>query len=220
MRIFFIAVLSYCSVFASENTEAVFTEIYQTAGWGTNEEGKGFSGSGSTTANTAAYSSFLKEFIKVNQIKSVVDAGCGDWTFSKDIEWGDVTYLGVDVVKSVIDEDIAKYTSDNIHFAHIDMLQDDMPVADLLVCKDVLMHLSNEDILSFLKKTRQYKHCLFINNLDSNDSSCENHEIARGGFRPLDLTKAPFDLGGIRIFTYFTDHAVKQVVYCSNQGCK
>jgi SAM-dependent methyltransferase len=202
-----------CSLFANEDSEKVFTDIYKNCGWGANEEGVGFSGAGSTLLNTADYVVFLEEFMRINQIKTVVDAGCGDWTFSKEVNWGDVKYLGIDVVKSVIDEDIQKYGSDNIQFECLDILRFELPSADLLICKDVLMHLSNRDIIFFLKSTKKFKHCLFTNNLGQEN---QNKDIERGQFRPLDLTKFPFNLNGIRLLTYSTDHGEKQVLYHGN----
>jgi SAM-dependent methyltransferase len=202
-----------CNIFCYDNSEKVFTEIYETGGWGFDKEGKGFSGLGSTLLNSMSYIVFLQDFIKANRITTVVDAGCGDWTFSKEIKWGNVQYLGVDVVKNVIDEDINKYSAENIHFQQIDILKDPLPPADLLICKDVLMHLTNDDIVDFLERNKQYKHYLFTNNVDFESSSNMNKDIMRGDFRPLDITKEPFNVNGVKIFTYYTDHAMKQVVY-------
>ena len=213
MKEIFLGLILSCSLFSNEDPESVFTNIYQHGCWGWNEDGLGFSGDGSTLRNTTHYVAFLQQFIKANKIKSVVDAGCGDWTFSKEIDWGDVQYLGVDVVKSVIDANNQKYGTKNIRFEHFDILRYALPAADLLICKDVLMHLSNRDIISFLKSTKQFKHCLFTNNIGSEN---ENQDIPRGGFRPLDLTAAPFFLNGVKAFMYSTDHGDKQVMYHGN----
>lgn len=173
----------------------------------------GFSGAGSTLPNAYKYIAFLEEFIKDNHIRTIVDAGCGDWTFSKEIVWGDVQYLGVDVVKGVIAANIEKYETDKIRFECLDILSSELPAADLLICKDVLMHLSNSDIIHFMKSIKKFKHCLFTNNLGKGN---ENRDIHRGGFRPLDLKKPPFNFNGINIFKYSTDHSEKQVFYMGN----
>lgn len=213
MKKLILGLILSCSLFSNEDSESVFTNIYEHGGWGFNTEGKGFSGAGSTVLNTTYYVAFLQQFIRDNQIKTIVDAGCGDWTFSKEIQWGDIQYLGVDVVKSVIEENIRKYGTDNIHFEHLDILRYELPAADLLICKDVLMHLSNRDIIHFLKATKKFKHCVFTNNTGQ---EYENWDIQRGEWRPLDLTKAPFCLNGVKLFIYSTDHAEKQVLYHGN----
>ena len=69
------------------DVESVFTRIYDIGLWGRNEEGRGFSGSGSRAENAASCLSYLREFIKKNEIKTVVDLGCGDWTFSRNLDW-------------------------------------------------------------------------------------------------------------------------------------
>jgi SAM-dependent methyltransferase len=213
MKKLLLIVLLHCALFASEDSEAVFTSIYRYGGWGVNEEGEGYSGDGSTLPNTAYYVAFLEQFIKTNNIKSVVDAGCGDWTFSKNIDWNGAQYLGVDTVKSVIEKNIQKYQTDTIRFQHFDMLIYELPAADLLICKDVLMHLPSRDILSFLKSTKKFKHCLFTNNTGPENL---NHDIQKGEFRPLDLTAAPFYLNGLKVFIYSTDHGNKEVLYHGN----
>ena len=76
-----------------------FTKIYQEERWG---KGKG-SGSGSRPKFNKDYISFLENFLKDNNIKSVIDYGCGDWQFSQYVDWGNIDYLGLDIVDSVID---------------------------------------------------------------------------------------------------------------------
>ena len=213
MRKLFLALSISCSLFSNEDTEQVFTTIYRKGFWGYNEEGVGFSGAGSTVANTNDYVVFLQNFIRENNIKTVVDAGCGDWTFSKNVDWSGIKYLGVDVVESVVKENNEKYGSENIRFEHFDIIRYELPAADLLICKDVLMHLPNLKILFFLKSTKRFKHCLFTNNIGGEN---QNHDIQQGEFRPLDLRGPPFYLNGINIFTYSTDHGDKQVLYHGN----
>ena len=91
--------------------EKIFTDIYRDAVWSQNEEGKGFSGKGSILQNALPYIKFLEKFIAQNHVRSVLDLGCGDWTFSRHVRWGDVHYLGIDVVKSVIEENRKKFSS-------------------------------------------------------------------------------------------------------------
>ncbi|HAQ05822.1 TPA: SAM-dependent methyltransferase, partial [Candidatus Azambacteria bacterium] len=54
----------------------VFTDIYTKRFW------FGGSGSGSLVENTVSYRNFLETFISDNEIKTVLDFGCGDWQFS------------------------------------------------------------------------------------------------------------------------------------------
>jgi len=44
----------------------------------------------------------LQQFLKDNKIRSVVDAGCGDWGLSQALDWGGIDYKGYDIVEAVI----------------------------------------------------------------------------------------------------------------------
>jgi SAM-dependent methyltransferase len=61
------------------------------------------SGPGSASHETIAYRAFLQGFLQWNRVRSVVDLGCGDWQFSRFIDWSGVDYTGVDVVAPVIE---------------------------------------------------------------------------------------------------------------------
>jgi hypothetical protein len=68
-----------------------FEYIYAANIWGHG------SGGGSSPINTRGYRRFLQNFLRKNNIKSVVDLGCGDWQFSHLIDWKGIRYSGFDV---------------------------------------------------------------------------------------------------------------------------
>ena len=99
-----------------KSCEKVFSDIYKNRVWGTNEKGEGTSGPGSAEEHTKKYVVFLQKFMTERDIKSVVDAGCGDWEISRFINWDGIQYQGYDVVKSLIDKNQQKYAKANISF--------------------------------------------------------------------------------------------------------
>src|SRR4029450_2088685 len=127
-----------------------FNHIYAEGMWGRDDTGKGISGSGSTLEITREYRAYVEDFMKKHAVKSVVDAGCGDWSFSNAMDWGDASYLGVDIASDIVDADRKKYEKGKIKFQVGDITKD-LPAADLLISKDVLQHLSNELIHKFIK---------------------------------------------------------------------
>lgn len=172
---------------------------------------------GSLLQNTQPYVDFLQAFIKENAIRSVVEVGCGDWSISRYIPWGDIQYHGYDVVKNVVEQNKKKYGRANVQFTHADALSSDLPSADLLICKDVLQHLSNEEIIHFLAKTDKFKHCLITNDINRVDKTVEhNTPIQTGKYRPLDLSHKPFKANGIKLLTYASGSTIKQVFYIKN----
>jgi 2-polyprenyl-3-methyl-5-hydroxy-6-metoxy-1,4-benzoquinol methylase len=96
--------------------QQVFADIYRQAIWGTNAQGAGNSGPGSTLHATLVYRTFLQQFLKDNAIRSVVDAGCGDWEFSQALDWSGIDYKGFDIVESAIVEAKRRLAKPNIAF--------------------------------------------------------------------------------------------------------
>jgi SAM-dependent methyltransferase len=206
-----------------KSCEQVFTAIYDNLDWGLADDGDPSSGWGSFPVYAKPYMDFLVDFINSNQIQSVVDLGCGTWEFSRYIDWGNVNYLGVDVVEKVVQLNQKKFGKQNITFIQGDILAMPLPDAELMVCKDVLQHLQHEDIKVFLERTKKYKHRLITNDLaisdiDSVDITNDNREnVIRGDNRPLDLTKPPFNENGTKILTYPNSHHIKQVLYIKSE---
>jgi SAM-dependent methyltransferase len=172
----------------------VFNRIYTEGTWGRDVTGRGTSGTGSTLDITREYRAYVEDFIRKNNVKSVVDAGCGDWTFSSAIDWGTVNYLGVDVASDVIDAVRKKHEKTNIRF-HVGDITEELPAADLLISKDVLQHLSNALVRKFIRnnlKKGKYKWVLL-----TNDRGSGNADTQPGGYRMIDLAAAPFNVIGL-----------------------
>jgi SAM-dependent methyltransferase len=206
-------------VAAKETTEDAFTTIYETCVWGHDSEGHGISGAGSKVEHAKPYMQFLQKFLNDNNIKSVVDVGCGDWTFSQYIDWSGILYIGYDVVKSVVEKNNISFSGSNCQFIHGDALTIDLPVADLLICKDVLQHLPNNDIKLFLKQCSKFKHCLITNDYDVKTGSSKNKDIsAKGGWHTIDLTQPPFNVEGFKIFNYLSEGENRKQVLHIVQG--
>ena len=171
-----------------------FNRIYAEGTWGRDLAGKGTSGTGSTLEITREYRAYLEDFIKTHHIKSVVDAGCGDWTFSSAIDWHGASYLGVDIASDVIATVRAKHEKATIKF-QVGDITDDLPAADLLISKDVLQHLSNELVHNFIEnnlRKRKYKWVIL-----TNDRGNTNSDVESGGYRAIDLAAPPFDVKGL-----------------------
>ena len=171
-----------------------FNRIYTEGSWGKDVTGRGTSGSGSTLDITREYRAYVEDFIRKNNVRSVVDAGCGDWTFSSAIDWGTVNYLGVDIASDVIDAVRKKYEKPNIRF-QVGDITEELPAADLLISKDVLQHLPNALVQKFVSnnlKKGKYKWVLL-----TNDRGSGNPDITPGGYRMIDLAAAPFNVSGL-----------------------
>lgn len=198
-------------------TQQAFENIYQNAVWGTNANGQGYSGTGSTAHATLLYRTFLQQFLKDNDIHSVVDAGCGDWEFSHLLDWTGIDYKGFDIVAAVVAQDTKRYAKPNIHFFAANIVDKDLPPADLLISKHVLQHLPNKDVAKFLTQLPKYKHVLLINGVDRATMTGANTDIAPGEYRELDVTKPPFNVPGVKVLSYWDGMHMHQAIYIAGK---
>ncbi len=199
---------------AAPDTKTAFDGIYRDAVWGRNEAGVGNSGTGSTLTSTAAYRTYLQAFLAERKIVSVVDAGCGDWEFSKEIDWTGIEYKGFDIVDRVVDQNRRRHGKPNIQFFAGNIVDDDLPPADLLVCKHVLQHLPTKDVQTFLRKQLpKYKYALITNGVDAHTARANyTQDIAPGGYRALDITKPPYAIPGAKVLAWNDGHHDHEVI--------
>ena len=189
-------VLSYFAIDAVNRQllTDTFNRIYAEGTWGKDVAGKGTSGTGSTVEITREYRVYVEHFMKKHSVKSVVDAGCGDWSFSSTMDWGDASYLGVDIASDVIAAVRNKHEKGRIKF-QVGDITDELPAAELLISKDVLQHLSNELVHKFIRnnlRKGKYKWVIL-----TNDRGSENRDVASGGYRAIDLAAPPFEVRGL-----------------------
>lgn len=167
-----------------EEISGAFSSIYENNTWGPG------SGVGSMPEYAQPYALMLQRFLDEHEIKSVVDLGCGDWQFSRLIDWSGVDYLGLDVVESVIGENKREFATDTIGFEVVTVGQP-LPPADLLLCKDMLQHLPLGVVADYLAEFRQrYKHALVTN--DAYPDAAVNSECPPGAGRAIRPDLEPF----------------------------
>jgi len=149
------------------------------------------SGPGSTLEATARVRDAFPEILKRYNVKTLLDAPCGDFHWMKEIELGDVTYIGGDISAQIIDDIKGKYTSDKVSFQHLDITSDPLPDADLMLCRECLFHLKH-----------RFKWAFFRNFAASNIEYLmmtmhhfpENpHLSATGNFQPFSPKAPPFN---------------------------
>jgi SAM-dependent methyltransferase len=127
------------------------------------------SGPGSSLKNTKEYSIILSKFIYDNECKSVLDLGCGDLTWMpKTIFFNDdcIKYTGVDIVESLITSHLIKFPEK--HFLCKDITTYNyFDKVDIIIIRDVIFHLKNDDILSIFDNIKNKFKFLII-------TSCNN----------------------------------------------
>ena len=188
----------------------VFNEIYSESIWG-----KG-SGSGSELEYCKPYLNFLKDFFYDYKIKSIVDLGCGDWQFSKEINFKGIKYFGIDVAEEVIAENTKSYSSEDITFNILDKYQD-IPSCDLLICKDVMQHLSIKENKKIIKEVfPKFKYILSTNCvtarspigefiyklINKKNSKKINRDIQTGDCTLFNISKSPYNIEARKVLIF------------------
>lgn len=129
----------------------VFGSIYRDNSWGSEES---ISGAGSEREGTRAVSEKLPELLAGHGVRSMLDAPCGDFLWMSEINLGIDQYYGVEIVPELVDDLNAKWGSTERLFSRADITRDDLPTADLLLCRDCLVHLSYDHASAALRRFR------------------------------------------------------------------
>ena len=108
------------------------------------------SGPGSELENTKNVRKELVKLIDQLKIKKFLDIPCGDFNWMQHIINKDIEYVGGDIVTELIDLNKKKFINSNIKFIELNLIEDKLPQADLMLCRDCLIHLSNNNIKKIL----------------------------------------------------------------------
>jgi hypothetical protein len=109
----------------------------------------------------------------------------------KHVDLSGVKYIGADIVQAVIDENDKQYGSADKQFISLDGSVDPLPRGiDAVLCREVIFHLSFKDGLALVRNVCASGATYLIATQMKHDS--ENQDTYTGGFRPIDLTKAPY----------------------------
>jgi hypothetical protein len=117
---------------------------------GRGADGKGTSGPGASLEATTQYRAFLENFIRSHDVKSVVDAGGGDWSFSSHIDWNYAHDTVIHISTDVIADVRRLYGSSTVAF-EVGNITESLPSAQPGLCEDVLQHLPNELVQRFIR---------------------------------------------------------------------
>lgn len=173
---------------SSPRQRAVFTRIYHNNEWG---GGESRSGQGSTRARGAEFREQLAALLDRLGVVTLLDAPCGDFNWMRDLEAASLrSYIGVDIVEELIAANRAQYGADGRQFHCGDLTRDPLPRADLILCRDGLVHLSFADIRAALRNfKRSGSRYLLATTFDDVEV---NTDIPTGSWRALNLRTAPF----------------------------
>lgn len=167
--------------------EERFARIYQTNLW---FDAESRSGTGSSLDSTAQLRALLPPLLHRLNARRLLDVPCGDFNWMSHVDLSGIDYIGGDIVEAVIAANRERYESAARKFMRVDLTSDPLPAADVILCRDCLVHFSFANIIAAFRTIRACgaKYLLTTTFLDRKI----NKDIVDGDWRPLNLEKFPF----------------------------
>jgi hypothetical protein len=165
-----------------------FDRIVRTNMWGA---ATSVSGLGSEDAATAVVREVLPELLDRIGARSLLDAPCGDASWIRNCLLG-VSYTGIDIVPSLIAANVIQVERGELagRFLTADITRDALPCADVILCRDCLVHLSFENISRVIERFRASgAHWVLATTFPEWET---NHDCEDGDWRALNLQRSPF----------------------------
>lgn len=175
---------------SSSKVEEMFTKTFEYNLWG-DPESK--SGEGSSLSSTEKVRGELQKLLRVFDVHSIVDLGCGDFNWMQHLDFSNKKYIGFDVVESMISYNVEKYSSENISFERADLIHNKIGKYDLVILRDVLVHLTMEDIFYVLKNILESESEYLLTTSFTNDRKNIDLKSSAEQWRTLSLHRYPFN---------------------------
>lgn len=171
----------------SREMRRIFSAIHATNAWG---DGESRSGPGSTRERAASFLPDLLALLHSLRVSTLLDAPCGDFNWTEPVATAVENYIGVDVVPEIIAANRQLWPAHGRVFLSRDIVHQRLPAADLVFCRDGLVHLCEAEIWLALENFRHTgaTHLLATTFAGERD----NRDVATGGWRPLNMQRPPF----------------------------
>jgi SAM-dependent methyltransferase len=165
----------------------VFRDIYRRHHWSGSESA---SGAGASIDQTQGLRRSLPALLRELGVATMLDLPCGDFGWMRTFDLPVDRYIGADLLPDVIEPLAAAFADGRREFRVLDLTRDPLPAADLLFCRDCLVHLSYADIRRALKNLVR-SGIPYL--LATTFPGCEaNEDIVTGDWRVIDLEREPF----------------------------
>ena len=162
---------------------------FETMSWA-GKKGSPRSGPGSTLAWTKQLRQALPRVFDQYGVKTFLDAPCGDWFWMQHVDLSALTYIGGDISSEVVAANAARFAKPDVSFLHLDITSDPLPAADMMLCRDCLMHLKTWLRWKFFENFAA-SDCKYL--MTTVHHVLENQNVkANGGYKSFNPAVAPF----------------------------
>src|SRR5690349_22298590 len=181
-----------------------FERIYHTNLWADPETR---SGVGSNLDSTRVLREKLPDALRSLGTRVLLDVPCGDFTWMERVDLSSIDYIGGDIVHSIVEANRAHKAGPRRSFVELDLTRDELPDADVLLCRDCLVHLSYANIARVFDNVRRSRIRYIL--MTSFPGRGDNADVEDGDWRPLDFEAPPFS---------FPEPALTIVEECEEEG--
>jgi hypothetical protein len=168
--------------------ESTFAPFFTENLWGDVES---VSGPGSSLTSTAKLRRELPKLLQKIGARTLLDAPCGDFNWMKETQLGVEQYTGVDIIPDLITRNQKLYGNNETRFLLLDVTRDKLPRADVILCRDCLIHFSYRHVAAAIKSFKRSGSTYLLTN--SYPAWNRNENIRTGDFRPINVTLPPFN---------------------------
>ncbi|MFC9254517.1 class I SAM-dependent methyltransferase [Amycolatopsis thailandensis] len=171
----------------SMGTQDRFTYIFRSRLWTSSS----VSGPGSESVQTQGLREQLPALLERFGVRTLLDLPCGDFGWLSEVDLDLDRYIGADIVTDLVEANAARFRDDPVReFRILDLTGDPLPAADLVLCRDCLVHLSFADIERALGNLRRSGSRYLLTTTFTELGT--NNDIVTGDWRPLNLCREPF----------------------------
>ena len=181
-------------------TKESMIQIYEKNLWGKGNS-KYFSGEGSHHPDLVGpYIEVVIKFLKsFDNLITVCDLGCGDFNVGSKLVHYTSKFIGIDIVPDLIQYNKTKFIAENLDFICLDIVKDSLPKADCAIVRQVLQHLSNQEIIAVVNKLYNFKYVIITEHIPDFDFIPNINIISGQGIRlkkdsGVDVLASPFYL--------------------------
>ncbi len=184
--------LEHAEALRGRDLADTFAYIYQANMWGSPESR---SGVGSEDAATRHLQLEIPALLRRLGAQVLLDIPCGDFGWLSRADLGQTEYIGADIVADLVGRNAAQYglPGSKRRFLHCDLTRDPLPRADVVLCRDCLVHLPFAEVFrAFANLKRSGSRYLLMTTFTEMEA---NVDIVIGDWWPMNFERPPFQLG-------------------------
>ena len=185
------------------STKEVMGLIYKNKLWGGSAHDF-YSGAGSHALKVVdPYVERMVEWLNTFPEKLIVcDLGCGDFNVGSQLVQHTKKYIGIDIVDELIQRNKQLFQKENLEFHCINIINEDVPDADCVLIRQVLQHLTNDEVSQVLEKLKKYKYIIVTEHVPFGDYLPNRDKKIGPGTRlsdksGIDISEPPFNFKAV-----------------------